>query len=147
MTTEELYERLTHDIPLTRHLGFEILEAGPFKVHLRARLAENINHKGTGFGGSIYTLAVLAAYSLVYLGLEKEKIKTNDIVIQKGDIKYFRPVTGDFDIICEFNKPDLYQKFYYCLSRWKKVRESLRVEVICKNAVCARLDGVFVVHL
>lgn len=147
MTTEELYKKLTHDIPLTRHLGFEVLEASPYKVHLRARLTENINHKGTGFGGSLYTLAVLAAYSLVYLGLEKEKIQTNEIVIQKGEMKYLKPVTGDFDIICEFNKPELYQKFFYCLDRWKKVREHLKVEVRCQGETCARLDGVFVVHL
>ena len=147
MTTEELYKKLTHDIPLTRHLGFEIVEANPFKVHLRARLDENINHKGTGFGGSLYTLAVLAAYSLVYLGLDKEKIKTNEIVIQKGEMKYLKPVTADFDIICEFNKPEMYQKFFYCLDRWGKVRELMKVEVLCKGDVCARLDGVFVVHL
>lgn len=146
MTKEELYHKLTQDIPLTRHLGFEIIEAGPYKVHLRARLSENINHKGTGFGGSLYTLAVLAAYSLVYLGLEQENIKTKEIVIQRGEMKYLRPVTGDFEIICEFNQVDLYQKFYYCLSRWKKVRELLKVEVRCQGGVCARLDGIFVVH-
>lgn len=147
MTTEELYKKLTRDIPLTRHLGFEIVSASPQKVHLRARLAENINHKGTGFGGSLYTLSVLAAYSLVYLGLEHEEIDTNDIVIQKGEMKYLKPVTGDFDIVCEFDKPELYQKFFYCLDRWKKVRELMKVEVRCKGQVCARLDGVFVVHL
>jgi thioesterase domain-containing protein len=147
MTTEELYKKLTHDIPLTRHLGFEIIEATPYKVRLKARLQENINHKGTGFGGSLYTLSVLAAYSLVYLGLDRENIKTNNIVIQKGEIKYLKPVTADFEVVCEFSKPELYQKFFYCLDRWKKVRELLKVEVRCKGEVCARLDGVFVVHL
>lgn len=147
MTKEELFKKLSHDIPLTQHLGYEIVEAHPTKVHLRARLAENINHKGTGFGGSIYTLAVLAAYSLVYLGLEAENIHTNNIVIQKGDIQYLKPVTGDFDIICEFNKPEAYQKFFYCLERWNKVRELMKVQVLCKGELCARLDGVFVVHM
>lgn len=147
MNKEQLYKKLTSDIPLTQHLGFEILEASPEKVHLRARLKENINHKSTAFGGSLYTLSVLAAYSLVYLGLDKEKIQTNNIVIQKGEIKYLHPVTEDFDVICEFNKPELYQKFFYCLSRWKKVRELMKVQVLCKGKVCAQLDGVFVVQL
>lgn len=147
MTTDELYHKLTTDIPLTRHLGFKILEATPFRVHLKAQLSDNINHKGTAFGGSLYTLSVLAAYSLVYLGLEKESIKTNNIVIQKGEIKYLKPVTADFDIVCEFNKPELYQKFFYCLERWGKVRELMKVEVRCKGEICARLDGIFVVHL
>lgn len=147
MTKEELYKKLTKDIPLTQHLGFEIIEASAEKVHLRARLKENTNHKSTAFGGSIYTLAVLAAYSLVYLGLDKENIKTNNIVIQKGEIKYLKPVTADFDVICEFNKPELYQKFFYCLDRWKKVRELMKVQVLCQGKVCAQLDGVFVVQM
>ena len=147
MTKDELFAKLQKDIPLSRHLGFEIVEASPYKVHLKARLAENINHKGTGFGGSLYTLSVLAAYSLVYLGLHKEKIKTNNIVIQKGEIKYLKPVITDFDVICEFNQPELYQKFFYCLNRWKKVREIMKVEVLCQGKLCAKLEGVFVVHL
>ena len=147
MTKEELYKKLTKDIPLTQHLGFEIIEASAEKVHLRARLKENTNHKSTAFGGSIYTLAVLAAYSLVYLGLDKENIKTNNIVIQKGEIKYLKPVTADFDVICEFNKPELYQKFFYCLDRWRKVRELMKVQVLCQGKVCAQLDGVFVVQM
>jgi hypothetical protein len=56
-------------------------------------------------------------------------------------------VTEDFDVICEFKNPELYQKFFYCLSRWKKVRELMKVQVLCKGKVCAQLDGVFVVHL
>lgn len=147
MTKEELYKKLTKDIPLTQHLGFDIVTATPSQVHLHARLDKNINHKGTAFGGSIYTLSVLAAYSLVYLGLDQEKIQTNNIVIQKGEIQYLKPVTGDFDIICDFNDTQAYQKFFYCLERWKKVREIMKVEVKCQGELCARLDGVFVVWI
>jgi thioesterase domain-containing protein len=147
MTPQELMTKLNKDIPLSRHLGFEILTATPKKVHFRARLNENINHKGTAFGGSLYTLSVLAAYSLVYLGLEKEQIRTNNLVIQRGDIQYLKPVTADFDIVCEFNEESLYQKFFTSLQRWKKVRETMNVQVICQGKVCAKLDGVFVAHL
>jgi thioesterase domain-containing protein len=147
MTPQQLLEKLNRDIPLSRHLNFEILEATPNKVHLRAKLEGNTNHKGTAFGGSLYTLSVLAAYSLVYMGISKEEIQTNNIVIQKGEIQYLAPVTGDFDVVCEFNEPELYQKFYYCLSRWGKVREIMRVQVLCKGLVCAKLDGVFVVQV
>lgn len=146
MNKEQLFQKLNREIPLTRHLGFEIVEASPKRVHLKARLDENINHKGTAFGGSIYTLSVLTAYSLVYLGLDQEKIQTNNIVIQKGEIKYLKPVTADFDIICEFKGQDLYEKFFHSLARWNKVRETLKVQVLCKGAVCAQLEGVFVVH-
>ena len=147
MSPQELQAKLNRDIPVSKYLGFEFTEATPNKVVIRARLNENINHKGTAFGGSLYTLSVLAAYSLVYLGVEKEKINTNNIVIQKGDIKYLHPVTSDFDIICEFNGPTAYEKFYEDLSRWKKVRELIKVKVFCKGELCAKLEGVFVVKL
>ncbi|MBC7370846.1 MAG: YiiD C-terminal domain-containing protein [Bdellovibrionaceae bacterium] len=147
MTPQELLAKLNRDIPVSKFLGFEFVEATPNRVEIRARLNENINHKGTAFGGSLYTLSVLAAYSLVYLGVECEKIKTNNLVIQKGDIQYMKPVTSDFDIICEFNGVEAYQKFYEDLARWKKVREVIKVRVYCQGVLCAKLDGVFVVQL
>jgi thioesterase domain-containing protein len=147
MTSEVLLAQLNRDIPVSKFLGFDFVEATPTRVHIRARLTENINHKGTAFGGSLYTLSVLAAYSLVYLGVEKEKIPTNNIVIQKGDIQYLAPVHSDFEVVCEFNGPKAYVKFYDDLQRWKKVRELIKVQVICQGKLCAKLDGVFVVQL
>lgn len=147
MSPQELLAKLNKDIPVSKFLGFDFAEATATKVVIRARLSENINHKGTAFGGSLYTLSVLAAYSLVYLGIEKEKIKTNNIVIQKGEIQYLKPVTSDFDITCEFNGEASYQKFYETLARWKKVRETIKAQIFCQGKLCAKLDGVFVVQL
>jgi thioesterase domain-containing protein len=147
MSPQELLTKLNKEIPLSRHLGFDFLEASAQRVRIKARLTENINHKGTAFGGSIYTLSVLAAYSLVYLGLDQEKVPTNNIVIQKADIDYLKPVTGDFEILCEFKGTEAYEKFYEALGRWKKVRDKINVSVSCQGQVCAKLTGLFVVQL
>lgn len=147
MSMEELHSKLKNDIPLTRHLGFDFVEASTARVRLRARLTENINHKGTAFGGSLYALAVVSAYSLVYLGVQNERVETNNIVIQKGEMEYLAPVTEDFEVICEHTKPDVYRRFFASLARWKKVRETLQVRIECRGQVCARLVGVFVVRL
>jgi thioesterase domain-containing protein len=147
MTSEELHTKLRKEIPLTKHLGFDFLEASSDRVRMRARLSENINHKGTAFGGSLYALAVLSAYSLVYLGIQRENVDTNNIVIQKGEMEYLEPVTGDFEVICEHSKPEIYRRFFVALARWKKVRETLQVRILCHGVLCARLQGVFVVRL
>lgn len=147
MSAAELKTKLNNEIPLTRHLGFEYAEATPERVRLQARLTDNINHKGTAFGGSLYTLAVLSAYSLVYLGIQREKVDTNNIVIQNGEMEYLEPVTADFEIVCEHSEPETYRRFFSSLARWKKVRETLEVRILCKGVLCARLTGVFVVKI
>jgi len=59
-----------------------------------APLATNANHYGTAFGGSLYNLALLASWGLLYTTLVDAALKANP-VIQHGDADYRRPVTDD----------------------------------------------------
>jgi thioesterase domain-containing protein len=145
LTPEQLKTKLQQEIPLVQHLNFEFVEATRERVTMRARLEGNSNHKGTAFGGSLYALAVISAYSLVYLGVAEEGVDTNNVVIQTGEMEYILPVDADFEIICEHVRPDTQQKFFASLARWNKVRETFIARVECRGRVCARLSSVFVV--
>ncbi|HKE43757.1 MAG TPA: YiiD C-terminal domain-containing protein, partial [Steroidobacteraceae bacterium] len=53
------------EIPLTRHIDVRIAGYDQDTLTLLAPLAANSNHKGTAFGGSLFSLAVLAGWGLL----------------------------------------------------------------------------------
>jgi thioesterase domain-containing protein len=90
----QLQAVLLEEIPLTRAMGLSVTEAGPNRVVLRAPLEPNHNHKRTAFGGSLYSLAVLAGWSLLWIRLKQSELKGH-VVIAKSEVEYLRPVIED----------------------------------------------------
>ncbi len=147
METEIL--RTLHDkITLFPHLGVTFNEVSSSRVVIHVDLQKNLNHKGTAFGGSLYTTAVVTAYALVLAGLRTHKISTENIVIAKGGIEYLRPVTTNFEIICEFPASRGEADFYAELSAKGRGRQSLGAHIMDSGgSLCAVFEGSFVVKL
>lgn len=59
-----------------------------------ANMDKNINLHGTMFAGSIYTLATLTGWGMVYLQLKKMGL-SGDIVLADANIKYLKPLTHE----------------------------------------------------
>lgn len=64
------------------------------RLRLRAPLAANINDKGTVFGGSMASIATLAAWGLLTLRLGGEGIKA-EVYVADSQLKYLRPLVAD----------------------------------------------------
>ena len=91
-------EELFYDkMPLTRALGVRVEEYDGRRLVLTAPLRDNVNHLGTAFGGSLYALAVLSGYGLLWLELRDAGA---DIVIRDSSVSYERPVRGDIRAAC-----------------------------------------------
>lgn len=86
---------LKTQIPLLNHMGLGDLKFDGHKLVLPAVLAPNINDKGTGFGGSLATLATISGWCLTTL-LLKDQMLDCDVMIRDCEIRYLAPVTGDF---------------------------------------------------
>lgn len=146
--SQEMIAILKDKIALYEHLGIEVTRIRSEEVRFRVSLERSRNHKGTAFGGSLYATAVLAAYALVLAGLKERKIPTENIVIAKGEIQYFRPVDTDFEIICRFPSPAKEDAFYEELLKHGRVRGSLTSQILGEGgSLKASLTGVFVVKL
>ena len=78
---KELQKVLHLEIQLTRAIGIEVVEYGENGLTLYAPLDNNINHKSTAFGGSLYSVSVLTGWGLLYLLLIKYGL-SGQIVIQ-----------------------------------------------------------------
>ena len=123
-------------------MQFEIVGLNDDSIHVHAPLAPNVNIHGTGFAGSIYSLAVLTGWAMVSYIMELHGIE-GDLVVGKAEIKYRLPVTGDIDCRCLVNKMER-QVF---IDRFKQHRKSkLELSVIVgENNNAVLTGGYFVV--
>jgi len=95
----ELQAKIRSTIPLSEAMQFEIAELSDHSIRVHAPLSPNVNIHGTGFAGSIYSLAVLTGWAMCMHILTTEKID-GDLVVGKAEIKYRSAVTGDIDCRC-----------------------------------------------
>eukprot|EP00667_Euglena_gracilis_P021587 EG_transcript_23690 len=110
-TSPAQYSALLHaGIPISRALGFKVVTIGaqPYRITASAPIEANINNHGTGFAGSLYSLALLTAWTLVrhYLRCEFPDAQM-ELVARKAAIRYFRPVVGSIVCQCSLVEDDL----------------------------------------
>lgn len=137
-----LYEH----IPLSRHLGVQVEHASSESVRLLAPLAPNLNHRKTGFGGSISAVAILAGWSILWCRLH-ERAGGQNIVIQKSTVDYIAPVTSDFTAFCAAPSTSHWKRFEDAFAQRGRSRIDLDVEVYVANTLTARFAGRYVALL
>jgi thioesterase domain-containing protein len=91
---DELKDRIHRHIPLAKAMQFSIDELDPSAIRVSAPLEPNINIHGTGFAGSIYSLAVLTGWALCTHILEDAQVDA-ELVVARGEIRYRAPVSGE----------------------------------------------------
>src|SRR5579884_127869 len=96
---QALQQTLYEEIPITQQLRVAVQGYDGIRLALHAPLAENINHKGTIFAGSINAVMTLAGWGLVWLLLKESGVAAK-VIIQDSSINYLLPVTQDFTDIC-----------------------------------------------
>jgi thioesterase domain-containing protein len=139
--TDYLQRRLDRDFPLARHIGVRAESADDRGVVLRAPFAPNANYKGTAFGGSLFSLAVLAGWAWATRYLAVRQIDA-DVVIQESTIRYLAPARGELRAALE--APAAAQKFHHMLERAGRGRIRLQVGVFDGKTLATQFDGHYV---
>ncbi len=103
MTREQDAERLQklfdEQIPLSRAMQVKVAGWDGAELLLTAPLVPSRNHHGTAFGGSLYTLGLLAGWGVVSLRLWAASIVA-EVVVQRAAANYLRPVTQVLQASC-----------------------------------------------
>lgn len=137
-------ERYLHDhIPLSRHLGAHLLEAGPGGVRLVAPLGPNLNHRGTVFGGSLSALAILSGWTWLFVNLQGEGFEGR-IVIQSNTMDYVAPAEGEFTATCHAPSQERWTHFTDMLRERGKGRLALAADVTVGGRLVAAFQGKYV---
>lgn len=136
---QELQQTWTETIPITEHMGIKLHQYSGRTLETRASLNKNINIHGTMFAGSIFSLATLTGWGMIFLQL-KERGLEGDIVLGDGDIHYHKPITMKPRALC--NKEKLQGKFSV-LEKRHKCRITLQVDILDDERPVAEFKGVY----
>ena len=144
MSTLSLQQSLYERIPLSRAMGVTVRQADPHCVVLAAPLAPNVNHSGTVFGGSAAAVAVLAAWSLVEVGLQAAA-QPGRIVIRRSAMDFEQPIRADFTATAQAPDSADWQKLLATLQRGRMGRIVVRSVLAADGARVGELEGEFAV--
>jgi thioesterase domain-containing protein len=137
-----LQNRIVGEFVLAAHIGIVVESADDATVVLSAPLAPNANYKGTAFGGSLYSVAVLAGWAWVTRYLAARDL-ASDAVIQESTMRFLRPVQGALRASAAAPSDNEIDKFRKMLQRAGRGRISLQVEIGNNQGAAALFDGVF----
>jgi thioesterase domain-containing protein len=146
MDTAALQKYLHDHIPLSKAIQVDVVEATDDGVTLAAPLAPNINHRETVFGGSASAVAILSAWTLMYLRLKSEQLNVR-IVIQKNTMTYERPITGRFIASAAIADTTAWRRFVDTLRRKRRGRLTIRSVLYCHAEKVGEFDGDFVASI
>lgn len=137
-----LQRRIGEEFTLARHMGIVVDAADDAAVVLRAPLAANANYKGTAFGGSLYSVAVLAGWAWVTRYLAARGVSA-ETVIQESNIRFLTPVEGELRASVITPGGGQIDKFRKMLDRAGRGRINLRIEIDHQRTLAALFEGVF----
>ena len=137
-----LQERIDREIMLAKPMGIIVESADESGVVLRAPLAPNANHKGTAFGGSLYSLAVLTGWAWITRFLATRKLDA-EAVIQESSMRFLAPVHGEMRASIEVPGSAETDKFQKMLLRADRGRIRLQVNVHQGATLATVFDGLF----
>jgi thioesterase domain-containing protein len=144
MDLQQELDYIQQHIPITANLGVEITSFDGDKITITAPLEANKNLHGTAFGGSQAAIGILTGWALIYLKLKKLGIN-NDLVIQKSEYDFKKPVTDDFTATCAFPSTEALDTFVQTLKEKGKARISLTAEIESEKGICGLHQGLYVV--
>lgn len=131
------------NIPLSRAMGVEVVEASPAGVTLAAPLEPNLNHRATAFGGSVAAVAVLAGWTLTDLRLREEGRRART-VIHSSRVRYDTPIHGAFRATCGPLDPHGWARLLRALDRRGRGRIRVPVEIVAAGEPAGAFEGVYV---
>lgn len=142
-TADEFLIWLKGQIPLINHMGFGDLVYDGRSLQMPAELAPNVNDKGTGFGGSLSTVATLCGWAMVTLYLREQGYDC-DVMIRDSQLQYLAPVTGDFAAVTVLPEQAELDSFLRFMAEKGRARLNLNVEVRQGDTVAMKLAGAYV---
>lgn len=144
-TPADVEQYLYAHIPVSEAIGVRVARLDARGIRLTAPLAPNLNHRGTAFGGSISTLLILSAWSLIHTRMQAQGLACR-LVIRRNAVEYDRPVDGPFEAFCPAPDEADWARFIDMFTRKGKSRLTLQAEVCVQGAaeVAATFEGTFV---
>ena len=126
MTSDDLLNLLTTQIPISRFMEVRIDEINEEEIKLISPLKPNHNHLGTAFGGSLSTMMIFAAYCQLYHIIGGQ----GHVLIKSSQTEFIHPVEEDIQAISLAPQQDLKNNFLQTIAR--KGKGKIQIESVIK---------------
>ncbi len=147
MIIEEIQNKIHTQIPMTKLMQLELLSIDKNSLITTAPLKINVNDKGTAFGGSLSSIAIISSWCMAYYLSKRLNIENPNIVIFKNETKFIRPVTKD--IICTSFIPNQEELSNLEVKLKTKNSASIKIhaQIIEDEKVCLDFQGLYVIKI
>ncbi len=139
---ESLQAFLTARIAPARALGVTVSATDP--VTISAPLEGNLNDKGTGFAGSLFSVAALAGWALVTRWCAGELLDA-EVMLQSSRARFLAPARAEFRAIAHELPGRQRDKLARMLARNGRGRAEVTVDVKCDQGLVMSFTGVYAV--
>lgn len=128
-------------IPLSDYMQLNIDSFNGYQLQCSAPLAPNINLHQTMFAGSIYTLATLTGWGMLYLQLQSLGLSGKQ-VLADASIRYLKPIHATPYALCHLHqvRGDL-----SLLAQQRTVKQQIKVGIYTNGVLCAEFSGRYAV--
>ena len=136
----DLQQKIRASIPLSEAMEFSIIELDSHSILVQAPLEPNVNIHGTGFAGSIYSLAVLAGWALC-THIMKLNGMQGELVVGSAEIKYRLPLSSAISCRSQTSEEDClaFRNDFEACGKGK-----LGLEIVVGNSRNAILQGKYI---
>ena len=126
-SASSLQQKIRSSIPLSEMMQFNIEQLSNTSIKVTAPLEPNVNIHGTGFAGSIYSLAVLTGWAFCENLMQLFGMK-GVLVVARAEIKYRSPITEDLQCATSATE-DAAQAFYEAFKQRGTGRLELNIAI------------------
>ena len=138
--TKEFQDWILASIPLLRAMELRFDDYAPGELIMSCPLAPNINDKGTGFGGSIGTLATICGWTFTMIEARMSDPEA-EALIAEHSMKFVAPATDDLTAVCKATVPD---SFHQKLASNRPAKLELSVQIQSDGKTVATFNGIYV---
>ena len=111
---------------------------------ISAPLEANLNDKGTGFAGSLFSVAALAGWALVMRWCATERLDA-EVVLQSSTARFLAPARADFRALAHELPAAQREKLRRMLARSGRGRADIAVDLKCHEALVMSFTGTYAV--
>lgn len=138
-SVEELTEYLHQQVPLTHAMQVRVVSLTAHSASLSAPLAPNINLHGTGFGGSLATLGIMAGWCVANQAFKAARVEFS-LVVKSAHCDFLAPATGPLSAYASI-PPQVAERICQALRRQGRARVEVEVSVTSAGGKVLRLQA------
>lgn len=144
---KELENRFYKEIPMTKMMGLKLELLSDKELISTIPIDININDKGTAFGGSTNSLAIISGWFVCTIIAKKLNLEDTMIAIIKNNSSFRAPITKD--LVCHTFLPtqEEIEKIAKKIEEKGSASLKLNAHIIEDEKICFDCESIYVIKL